>query len=1369
MQHECKWVYRDLEWKEGRFVFSDVFIFDYRSEKSSFHGYAENVSLSLDWSSFPKKLKGHLLIQRPSLTFLSHRHWKESKGGWFDLTLSIEEGLVEWAGIERARFSYTKYAPDHLGRLNLAWGNSSLDLEAFQEGSALKCDGAFKNLNVFLLRRLVEFYAPGQWERFHIQEGGFDGQAHLVFEEGQAKSGLAHLDLRRMAFGWGDWKIKGLDGSLDWDGAFEQGKPLGLFENFTSFSCGGQLHGSFQHAGILMPDGAIEDLGGYFSYNPGMGANWDINGIGSAQEKSFPFKWQGKGYFHSQVANWIESSAILGDTALVLNGNEEGDRRIWQGSCHNLSPEQGAFLQAVGSKYIPSAWSFSQGVFNVEGRVCFLKEQIESWALSHLKAEKISLDHEEIHLACQRAEGNLSSEGGAISLEGGSFQIPLQEGNCLSGQGWKGVGIWLPDQMAPSQFVGFVENVQTELCLSGTLKEWQAKALLSTQEIEGTLALLGGWNGEQFDAKIEKGTLEGVTFSGSASLARSSAFSIYIDQFHGQIDSLSKIWKGRSIAGEISSRGPGFLLEGSREGWDWSLEAGLTNGSYSTQSNWKLSDISTEIVADSERFYCYRVEGNCALPQGNIHWASPLLGKKKEEWTFDVRVQNKAWDVLRLVGQSDGREIVLDPKSHLLGAPLFCAHCSLDEDRKLDQLDIQLRPLWKSFLTASSFLQSFGVHIDSRTPLAGALDIQLHYNRKGGSEIRAEGVDLHWEGLPIPLDFYGVETGEQWTVERFKLADIAFTGLLRPEGEAIRILKGKGTWEKGVEADFEGSFFSDLRCELQLSKVQVYLEQAQLLTQFLGKELKGTLRGDGHFIYDRGIETDFDFIATGVKVDSFPIENKGPVNFYFSSTKGMIFRGIDLQVSKPDTEFPWIDCKVDVLQYDTPRTSWLLTHSHVHLPADCLTFFKSPSPFFQSLKLENDLDFIADLECTSDFSLLTATLKDGFLPLGGTVHHVKDMYLQWAGNRCATSFSYFYQGHLLKVGLDVSLDSKLEGRLTLEDHEVLLNVDERPLAIDWEYGAQGIFVHAIEGSFGGANASFHAERAAEGNTLIGSARMDFGATSELVPPRIAELFQELKMGKGYEMKGRLTVQPTGQVFFKGLMSGKQLELFGFQFRTMLAHIEVGPESLHLYDLKISDTAGMMKIDQIFVESVGNEPWTVEIPRVTILELRPSLLQKVGRQPGQISPLVIRELTMTDFKGLLDDSVTYTAEGHLHFINSYKREHTVLDIPADVLSRIVGLDLELLIPAVGSLSFDLHDGLFHLLELKHAFSEGKRSEFFLALDEQEPVMDLDGNIKILVKMKQFVLFKFTEAFLISIEGNLTDPKFHLQKKKRFLGI
>ena len=44
------------------------------------------------------------------------------------------------------------------------------------------------------------------------------------------------------------------------------------------------------------------------------------------------------------------------------------------------------------------------------------------------------------------------------------------------------------------------------------------------------------------------------------------------------------------------------------------------------------------------------------------------------------------------------------------------------------------------------------------------------------------------------------------------------------------------------------------------------------------------------------------------------------------------------------------------------------------------------------------------------------------------------------------------------------------------------------------------------------------------------------------------------------------------------------------------------------------------------------------------------------------------------------------------------------------------------------------------------------------------MDFDGNLFVDIKMKQYVLFTFTENFIITIEGKLLDPSFHLKRKK-----
>jgi hypothetical protein len=121
---------------------------------------------------------------------------------------------------------------------------------------------------------------------------------------------------------------------------------------------------------------------------------------------------------------------------------------------------------------------------------------------------------------------------------------------------------------------------------------------------------------------------------------------------------------------------------------------------------------------------------------------------------------------------------------------------------------------------------------------------------------------------------------------------------------------------------------------------------------------------------------------------------------------------------------------------------------------------------------------------------------------------------------------------------------------------------------------------------------------------------------------------------------------------------------------------------------------------------------------------------------------------------------------LSFLNSFRRGEALLEWPKNIFGRLVGLDLGLLVPVTGQFSFELKDGFFHLRDLKDAYSEGKRSQFFLVENENSPRIGLNGQIQILIRMKQFVLFKFTDAFMISIEGSLPNPQFRLQKKRRF---
>jgi hypothetical protein len=705
------------------------------------------------------------------------------------------------------------------------------------------------------------------------------------------------------------------------------------------------------------------------------------------------------------------------------------------------------------------------------------------------------------------------------------------------------------------------------------------------------------------------------------------------------------------------------------------------------------------------------LDGGWTVAEKQIPFHCPLLKKEGLFWTFDFRLARKTWDLLRFVGMSDGKEIFQYEKSHFLGMPL---HFSPTE---LGTIDVAFQLPWKSVLSAGPFLKEWGFDLAKIPPL-GATDIRFQY-KEGRAEVTALGVSP-------PFELRAEQIEDLWKIDL--QSELILKTTLQKDGN----VKGFASWKTDAAVEFEGKINPSLRCDLSLPKVRFDLSQIK------DPKMEGIVEGLGHLIYDGQLDADFDLTVSSLNIGSHPLENEGLIHLSYSSDKGALFRGLNLHG-------PY-DCVVDLLEYDRHTSHWIFHNAQVHLPGSFLSH-----RFLQFLDKDRDLNFSANLDFASDFSTFNCSLSEGVIPFNGASHAIENLNLTWSHGECLASL--YYCDHLHRLQFHV--DDQISGRL-------ILGEEETPLAIDWEY-KDTLVVHSIDGSFGGVEASFHAESP---DTLIGTARVNFTALAKLLPLDVAQVFDEIKMGKGYELKGRLKIEKNIP-HFQGILCGKQIELFGFQFRTILGQVNLGPQRIRIYDVKISDSAGMMKIDEILLESKNKLPWTIDIPTLTMQDLRPSLLQRPGGTSGPISPLVVRELKITNFKGLLDDGNTYTADGQLHFINSYKRGETVFDLPANVLSRIVGLDLELLIPVCGDLSFELKKGYFNLLELTNAYSEGKRSEFFLEMDPQ-PSMDLDGNLEIFIKMKQFVLLKITESLLISIDGALNDPQFHL-KKKRFFGL
>lgn len=703
-------------------------------------------------------------------------------------------------------------------------------------------------------------------------------------------------------------------------------------------------------------------------------------------------------------------------------------------------------------------------------------------------------------------------------------------------------------------------------------------------------------------------------------------------------------------------------------------------------------------------------KGSWEFLGNKIPFYCPIASKEGSDWYIDFRFIQKNFDLLRLSLTFDGETLRCTEKSFFLQSPLCFPTLKIgdfDVEFALSSSSLlALKPLFSHIPVPSAILPKIDEH----------LCVECSY-KEGFWEGKVQG-----DKGDFFASFRKGKSGWEIALDSEWKAQAVFSS----DGS----ISGWGKWKNVAEGEFSGRVDSDFRWEFAIPKF--YFD----LSVFQDPKYGGVLRGGGHVIYDKKLEADLDCSLEGLKFGDYELENEGMIHLAYDSEEGARFRGVNLRGP--------FDCKIDLFAFQKKDSSWSLKGAHFYADVEMFPFL--PTQVFDRSK---KLNFTADLFFPSDFSFLSCALREGDLPLRGKYYHIENLRLDWRDARCFFALDYqgdFFQGYW-------NAKDNICGKLSL-------GKEAMPLTIDWSY-EKDLLIHSIEGSFGGIEASFHEESP---NVLLGSAHLDFTSLSERVPQEIKEVFSELKMGKGYELKGRLKIEDEIPSF-QGILGGKNIELFGYQMRTILAMIEIEKTRVELRDVKISDSAGSMKIDGIFLEGKEKDPWTVWIPKIAISEFRPSLLLKVGGTLGPLDPIVVRRLELNDFRGLLEEKKSYRATGKLSFINSYKREDTVFDLPANVLSRIVGLDLELLIPVKGSLTFDLREGYFRLLELSDAFSENRRSQFFLEMDPP-PRMDLDGNLEILIKMKQFVLLKFTESFLISIEGNLKDPDFHLKKKSLF---
>lgn len=345
--------------------------------------------------------------------------------------------------------------------------------------------------------------------------------------------------------------------------------------------------------------------------------------------------------------------------------------------------------------------------------------------------------------------------------------------------------------------------------------------------------------------------------------------------------------------------------------------------------------------------------------------------------------------------------------------------------------------------------------------------------------------------------------------------------------------------------------------------------------------------------------------------------------------------------------------------------------------------------------------------------------------------------------------------------LRVDLNGAPFGSIHVSDHV-------KPEGIEAAFRSNGALLcwESIQGSACGIDVQL---KAVKGNPvphatfMNGTINIDGSRLDAFFPKAMQEKFKNLKLGKGYEFQGDLVLwqDPKKGFQLNGQLLGRQFELLGYQFDQLRAQLEATPEQIQISKLMIDDEAGLFQLKKIAInQNPSDQKWSFYIPLLQIKDLQPSLMKKIDSRTASVKPLVIRNLSLSEIRGDLNDARGWAGEGYLNFTNAFKKESTIFETPIEMIKNF-GLDPGLLTPIQGEIDLELRGDKFYLVNMKNSFSDGKRAQFFLSPSNQTSYIDLNGNIHIDILMRQDVVLKLTEAFTLIVRGTLDKPRYGLQ--------
>lgn len=796
-------------------------------------------------------------------------------------------------------------------------------------------------------------------------------------------------------------------------------------------------------------------------------------------------------------------------------------------------------------------------------------------------------------------------------------------------------------------------------------------------------------------------------------------------------------------------------------------------------------------------FILSNISGDLKLAEKGYKIFCPLVKVADDNLDFDFRIEKDIFEIFRFKGcflkNNDKYHLCLnDENTHAFGQKIDNLELILSKNFEIEHFKAFAKVNSFAFISQLQFLSDSGL-----LPIY-ELDFSLFLKRKHSGNLNIfvgldEDKNFLFEVFSKKLKIFdndfsnfvvnGKKNNSNIEVKKFNFDDFETSFIIEQAAGSLKLrdcilkkkdalfLKLNGTYlpnSSVINANIE-----DIK--LDLKKINSF---PYSFIKLPAKSIEGHLNGSGilSFILPKkdtkfNILCDLDFEPSNLTIEKLRLYNNGLLNMNFSLDRGLLIQGLDLTFYNKDVDLSYLSCKIGGVVYNFHDKMWMLNDADICVPQSFKSILEKNKKYkgiLEFFPFNEDMELTSNIQLYSDLSNIIISAKKETLLINSKKYEFKDIYLNLKERNCFAKFDFSYKNNNFTIENNISLEKNIWVKTTFLEKS---KNQDQPLCLTWLIDENNEFqVKEINGNFFGMN--FLMQEDIENpsiNKLFGTVKIDFSRLKNILPKNLEKPLEHYSIGKNYEISGTFSFDVTKKsknVNFEGLFSGKDFELLGYQFKTMFSKINISLDKIKFSDFKISDQAGILSINEIDLDKNENK-WRLSIPILKIKDLRPSLMQKIGAALGDLTPFLIRDFCLSDFKGDLGFENSFSGNGNFVFINSFKRNFSIFDFPSDVLSRIVGIDQELLTPVKGKVDFKVKDAKFYLTKLHDSYSEGERSKFFLLDKNEKPYVDFDGNIYINVAMKQYVLFKFTESFVISIRGNLQNPHYNLKKKRGFL--